>query len=143
LRQPRKLSGFTEWSRRAPSDIDGSPKGERAGASASNTLQFSTSNSIQQQVTKSESSNRTNRRVQGAVRGNCVEPGEESLWSNCCSRRRDREVFRKAEVCSAAAPEVLSYPAEIRRNHAADGLGLYPDVGLAIRARICPAPVGA
>ena len=39
-----RLSGrawrFTEWSRREPSDMDGKPKGEFAGANESNALQF-------------------------------------------------------------------------------------------------------
>src|SRR4030095_11648562 len=90
-----------------------------------------------------ESSNRTNRGVQGAVRGNGLEPSEKSARSAGGDWCADREVFREAEVCSTAALEVLPYPAEIGRHHAVDGLGLYPDVGLAIRSRICPALVGA
>src|SRR5204862_8121261 len=51
--------------------------------------------------------------------------------------------FRKAEIRFAAAIKVPPDPAEVRRHHAADGLGLYAILGLAIRAGICPAPVRA
>ena len=80
--------------------------------------------------------------VQGAVRGDGLEPSKKSAGANRSGRRRDREVFRETEVCSSSAPEISPHPAEIRRDHAVDGLGLHPDVGLAIRGRICPALAG-
>src|SRR5437588_9864922 len=123
----------------------GSPKGEFAGANESNALQFLANAThcrftiqrfTNQRPRSHESSNRTNRGVQGAVRGNGLEPGEKSARAARGDWRADREVFRKAEVCSAAALEVLPHPVEIGRHHAVDDLGLYPDVGLAIRARV-------
>src|SRR5215203_379368 len=111
------------------------PEGQRASAIESNALQFFN--------THSESANPTNRGVQSAVRRNGLEPCEKGGRTARCGWRRDRKLFREAEVYSTSASEILSNPAEIRRHHAVDGLGLYPDMGLAVRARICPAPVSA
>src|SRR5437763_2558192 len=119
----------------------GSPKGEFAGANESNALQFLANAThcrftiqrfTNQRPRSHESSNRTNRGVQGAVRGNGLEPGEKSVRAARGDWSADREVFRKAEVCSTSAPEISSHFAEVRRDHAIDDLDLYPDVGLAI-----------
>ena len=94
-------------------------------------------------ITHSESPNPPNRGVQSAVRRNGLEPCEKGGRTARCGWRRDRKVFREAEVYSTSASEILSNLAEIRRDHAVDGVGLYPDMGLAVRARICPAPPSA
>src|SRR2546430_6126111 len=110
----------------------------RASVSAPNTFGVGT-NAIQFVELDSESPNSKNRGIQGAVRGDCLEPSEKSARSNRGGGRRDRKVFCEAQIRSSAAPEIPSDPAEIRRHNAADDLDLYPDVGLAIRARFRPA----
>lgn len=72
-----------------------------------------------------------------------MEPGEKSVRPDNGCWRFDREVFREIEICPAPASKVPTDLVEVRRHHAADGLGLYAILGLAIRPGICPAPVRA
>src|SRR6266571_588927 len=90
----------------------------------------------------SESPNRANR-VRSSKDRDCLEPSEKGARPNGSRGRRDREIFRETEVCSAAAPQIPAHLVEIRRNHAADDLGLYPILGLAICLGICPSSLSA